>query len=55
MKFFHTDFFLEWISVVTLCLLVVGSVAFVSIPASLTHHPGEVLMSADGAFTRHLT
>jgi hypothetical protein len=55
MKLFQTEFFLQWISVVAMCLLVTGTVAFVSIPASLEHHPGEVMMSADGAFTRHLT
>ena len=55
MKPFQTEFFLQWISVVTLCLLVVGTVAFVSIPASLAHHPGEVVVSADGAVMRHLT
>lgn len=55
MKLFKTDFFLQWISVVTMCLLVVGTVAFVSIPASLKHQPGDVLMSADGGFIRHLT
>jgi len=55
MKLFKTEFFLQWISVVTLCLLMVGTAAFVSIPASLSHHPGEVMMSADGSFVRHLT
>ena len=55
MKLFKTDFFRQWIGVVIMCLLAVGTVAFVSIPASLTHHPGEVLMSADDGFVRHLT
>ncbi|QID18347.1 hypothetical protein G3580_12295 [Nitrogeniibacter mangrovi] len=55
MKLFETDFFLQWISVVTMCLLVVGTAAFISIPASLSHHPGEALASAHTAMTRHLT
>lgn len=55
MTFFNTDFFQQWISIVTLCLLVVGTVAFVSIPAALERHPGELPVSTDSAVTRHLT
>ena len=55
MKLFNTDFFLQWISVVTGCLLVVATVAFISIPSSLSHHPGEAVARTDVGCLRHLT
>ncbi len=56
MNLFKTDFFLQWISVVTGCLLVVATVAFISIPSSLSHHPGEATVArTDLGCQRHLT
>ena len=55
MKLSQTEFFRQITTVVAGCLLVVATVAFVSIPVNLSHHPGDSLAQAGRPAPHHMT
>ncbi len=55
MKFLETEFARQMLGVVVGTLLLVASVAFVSIPTSLGCHPGDAEQCGSSAQQWHLT
>jgi hypothetical protein len=55
MKLRETEFFQEFTAIIAGCVLVVASAAFVCIPASLAHNPGDGMVAVDLAGAYHPT
>lgn len=55
MKLRETEFFQEFTAIIAGCVLLMASVAFVSIPASLAHNPGDPALTIGLTSGRHLT
>jgi hypothetical protein len=55
MKLRETEFFQEFTAIVAGCVLLVASVAFVGIPLSLAHNPGDRVLVVDRLGVPHLT